>query len=310
MDWRLMFKGDYIQAVEFGDSKPTFKISEVRLCKLEGEDGRTKDKGVVFFEGKDRGWVLCKTNAICLAAMFGPDTSTWSGKRVTLYSAMVQVGKSKQPGIRVRGSPDIKESMQVEIKLPRKKPTMVTMQATGEQRNGPAPTASNTTALWKETKARLGAEKAKEAWDAAAEQCADGKPSKEWTEAELLSVGEFLSSWSPALDAPPDKAPEPKVDPPKPVEPSSDNRSRNARIAKIREEAKERHGELFADAWADACRECANGKPSTQWSEKEILAVTDYLSRWRVLPVEDTTGVDPEAAAILTGEREPGSDDD
>jgi len=114
--------------------------------------------------------------------------------------------------------------------------------------------------------------------------------------------------------AEPSPSPEPKADPPKAAEPASDNCSRNARIAKIREEAKEKHGELFADAWADACRECANGKPSTQWSEKEILAVTDYLSRWRSLPVEDATdkypGVDPEAAAILTGEREPGSDDD
>jgi hypothetical protein len=106
----------------------------------------------------------------------------------------------------------------------------------------------------------------------------------------------------------PVRAPKPKAEPPKTIDP--DNRSRNARIAAIREEAKEKHGEHFMHAWADACQECAGGKPSTQWSEKEILAVTDYLSRWRSLPVEDSTGVDPTAAAILTGEREPGSDDD
>jgi hypothetical protein len=116
-----------------------------------------------------------------------------------------------------------------------------------------------------------------------------------------------LSARKPS--APTDE-PEPKADPPKAAESSSDARSRNARIAAIREEAKEKHGELFTDAWADACRECANGKPSTQWSEKDIMSVTDYLSRWRSLQVEDATGVDPEAAAILTGEREPGSDDE
>lgn len=117
--------------------------------------------------------------------------------------------------------------------------------------------------------------------------------------------GKLAARTRPAI---PPANPEPKADPPKPAEPSSDARSRNARIASIREEAKEKHGELFADAWADACRECAGGKPSTQWSEKEIVSVTDYLSRWRSLQVEDATGVDTEAAAILMGGREPGEE--
>lgn len=109
-----------------------------------------------------------------------------------------------------------------------------------------------------------------------------------------------------------ERKPDLKADPPKASAPSSDNRSRNARIAAIREEAKEKHGDRFADAWSDACRECANNRPSTNWTDKEILAVTDYLSNWRFLRVEDATspGVDTDAAAILTGEREPGSDDD
>lgn len=131
MHWKALFKGDYIAAVEFGDKQPTLKIANVKLCKLESEDGRQKDKGVVFFEGKDRGWVLNRTNATCLGAMFGDDIEAWSGKRVTLYATMVQVGKKKEPGIRVKGSPDIAEPMKVEIKLPRKKPQWVTMLPTG-----------------------------------------------------------------------------------------------------------------------------------------------------------------------------------
>ena len=117
--------------------------------------------------------------------------------------------------------------------------------------------------------------------------------------------GKLAARTRPAI---PPANPEPKADPPKPAEPSSDARSRNARIAPIREEAKEKRGERFAHAWADACRECAGGKPSTQWSEKEIVSVTDYLSRWRSLQVEDATGVDTEAAAILMGGREPGEE--
>jgi hypothetical protein len=130
MNWKLMFKGDYIAAVEMGDKTPTLTIKGVKLCKLEDDKGRQKDKGIVFFKEIDRGWVLCKTNAMCLARMFGDDTNDWTGKRVTLFSTLVQVGKEKQPGIRVKGSPDIAAPMTVEIKLPKKKPFPMRMQVT------------------------------------------------------------------------------------------------------------------------------------------------------------------------------------
>jgi hypothetical protein len=138
MHWKAMFKGEFIAAVEFGDKQPTLTIASVKLCKLESEDGRQKDKGVVFFEGKDRGWVMNRTNATCLAAMFGDDTASWNGKRVTLYATLVQVGKKKEPRIRVKGSPDLPKPVPVEIKLPRKKPYTVTMQPTGAKPNGAA----------------------------------------------------------------------------------------------------------------------------------------------------------------------------
>jgi hypothetical protein len=131
MDYRLMFKGDYIQAVEFGDKQPTVEIASVRLCKMDDEKkGRQVDKCVVFFKGRDRGWVICKTNAMCLAGMFGNDTTGWVGKRVTIYSTLVAFGKEKVPGIRVKGSPDISKPVEVTVKLPRKKPIVMRMQVT------------------------------------------------------------------------------------------------------------------------------------------------------------------------------------
>lgn len=281
MDWRLMFPGGYFQAVEFGDSKPTFVISEVRICKLEGEDGRTKDKGVVFFEGKDRGWVLCKTNAICLAAMFGTDTSTWVGKSVTLYSTMVQVGKSKQPGIRVRGSPDLTEPLEVEIKLPRKKPTTVTMQATGDHGGPPAKPApskaekTQATAiklLWSETNNRLGPEEAKIAWAALGDRYAEGRPSKDWTEHEVAAIRANIGVWPNSQSA---QTPAATPD-------------RGARIAKIREELDAKAGKERATAmWPQVCDEAAGGRPSLNWTEADITAVSEYVRDWKTLPVQD-----------------------
>lgn len=138
MDWRALFKGAYLTAVEFGGREPTFKIQGVDTIDLEQEDGQTKPKAVVFFvdvdgdgyKGIDRGWVLCKTNAMCIAAMFGNETDAWVGKRVTLFATDVQVGKERKPGIRVKGSPDIKAPITATIKLPKKKAFPMTLSPT------------------------------------------------------------------------------------------------------------------------------------------------------------------------------------
>jgi hypothetical protein len=124
------FKGDYIAAVEFEGKTPLVTIDHVKSVDLVGEDGTTKSKPVVYFREAKRGWVLCKTTAQGLAAMFGPETDGWTGKRVHLHAEIVQVGKEKKPGIRIAGSPDIEKPVTFELRLPRKKPKRVTLAKT------------------------------------------------------------------------------------------------------------------------------------------------------------------------------------
>lgn len=133
MDYRALFKGDYIAAVEIGDKKPTLTISGVKLCKLQQEDGREKDKGIVTFKEIERGWVLNRTNAQAIAAMFGNETDGWIGKRVSLHAVPVRVGPKTKPGIRVYGSPDISAPVTFMLTLPRKKPIKTTLQPTGKK---------------------------------------------------------------------------------------------------------------------------------------------------------------------------------
>lgn len=128
MHWQGFFKGTYITGAEFGDRTLVATISRVESVDLEGEDGRVKPRAVVWFSDLDRGWVLCKTNAICVAAMFGDDVDGWVGKRVHLFSTEVNVGKDKKIGIRVKGSPDITRPVTATIKLPRKKPFTMVLQ--------------------------------------------------------------------------------------------------------------------------------------------------------------------------------------
>ncbi|HSN69049.1 MAG TPA: hypothetical protein VLV48_07375 [Thermoanaerobaculia bacterium] len=136
MKWQAMFQGDFISAVEIENKTPTLTIREVKGATMEDEKGKKQGKAVVYFREIKRGWVLAKTNALCIAAMFGDECDGWIGKRVTIHSEIVQVGPDKAPGIRVSGSPDIDKPIAVTIKLPRKKPRKMFMQPTGK--NGAA----------------------------------------------------------------------------------------------------------------------------------------------------------------------------
>lgn len=134
MDWRAAFKGNFISAVEFAGKEPTLTIAGIKVVKVEDEKTKKdKDRLVIFFKETDRGWLPCKTNAICLAGIFGSnETDAWLGKRVTLYSTKVDFGKDKVDGIRVRGSPSLSAPVDVLVKLPKKKPRIMTMVPTGK----------------------------------------------------------------------------------------------------------------------------------------------------------------------------------
>lgn len=148
MDYALGFLSDYISASELiGKDDVTLTIGSVTLEKVEslkqGDDegqGKMKDRIVIRFKGtkSDRGWLLNKTNALCIVQMWGRETTAWIGKRITIYSTMVRVGSKMENGIRVKGSPDLAEPLTFSLKLPRKKPIPTTLVPTGKpQKDAP-----------------------------------------------------------------------------------------------------------------------------------------------------------------------------
>jgi hypothetical protein len=141
MDYGLGFLGEYITAAELVGKTPTLTINKVTLEKVESlksdddAGGKMKDRIVVYFaEGKSgRGWLLNRTNAECLKEMWGRETNEWLGHKVTLFVSQVRVGRKMEPGIRVKGSPELTEPRQFELKLPRKKPILTTLVPTGKE---------------------------------------------------------------------------------------------------------------------------------------------------------------------------------
>lgn len=148
MDMGLGFLGTYITAAELVGKTPTLTISRVALEQVEslktGDDQgapKTKDRVIVYFKEskQNRGWLLNRTNAECLRELWGRETDAWVGHKVTLYATNVRVGPKMEPGIRIKGSPDIESQITFDLKLPRKKPTPYTLHPTGKK---PTPTTA------------------------------------------------------------------------------------------------------------------------------------------------------------------------
>ena len=149
MDVMLGFLGEYITAAEIVGKTPTLTINKITSEKVESlkkDDeaaGKMKDRIIVYFsEGKSgRGWLLNRTNAECLRALFDSrETNDWLGKRVTLHAVNVRVGPKMEPGIRVKGSPDITEPITFDLRLPRKRPIATTLVPTGKPQTQPEAT--------------------------------------------------------------------------------------------------------------------------------------------------------------------------
>ncbi len=132
VDWDELYPNRFLKAVEFKGNRYTLTIVDVILEELEGDKG-PQVKGIVAFKETEKQLALNKTNGICLKAMFGRKLADWRGRRVTLFPSE----HKGEPCIRVFGSPDIPETMQIEIKLPRKRPATMTMHKTEVKTKGP-----------------------------------------------------------------------------------------------------------------------------------------------------------------------------
>lgn len=142
-----LYPGRFMKSGELLGEKRTFTIKAVAVDEVEGDKGK-KVQGFLEFKEVDRHFLLNKTNGQCLKGMFGKALSAWEGKRITIYPDSVQFGPEMVDGMRIWGSPDIKEDMTVIVTLPRRKPIAMKMhkvdlgQPARANTNAPAPTSA------------------------------------------------------------------------------------------------------------------------------------------------------------------------
>lgn len=59
-------------------------------------------KPVVYFQGKTKGLVLNKTNALSIEMAYGDEMDDWRGKEITLFATTTMYGGKRVPCLRVR----------------------------------------------------------------------------------------------------------------------------------------------------------------------------------------------------------------
>ena len=95
-----LYPSKYISASDLQGRDVEVTISNVAIEEV-GKDNEKRP--ILYFQGKQKGVVLNKTNAHNVGAIYGPDTNGWIGQRVTLFVAWVDFQGKSVEAIRIRG---------------------------------------------------------------------------------------------------------------------------------------------------------------------------------------------------------------
>lgn len=91
------FPSNYVKAQDLQGRTVTATIADCRMEDFGGEE-----KPVLYFQGKEKGLVLNKTNASAIVSAYGDETTAWAGRPVELFVARVMFQGRMVDGIRVR----------------------------------------------------------------------------------------------------------------------------------------------------------------------------------------------------------------
>ncbi len=130
-----LYAGRFLKAGELLGKKVTLTISDFDLEELQGDDGAKKAKAIISFKETEKKLVACKTNGLCIRDMFGKELVNWVGKRITIFEDTW----NGEPCIRVWGSPDIAEDLEVTVTLPRRRPFKKVMHKVEAAKRGREP---------------------------------------------------------------------------------------------------------------------------------------------------------------------------
>lgn len=97
MNINQAFPSKYLSAPDLQGRDVTVTVSHIVNEKV-GDDV----KPILYFQGKEKGVVLNKTNAMTICGMYGPETDGWSGRQVTLITVWTDFQGKPVQAIRIK----------------------------------------------------------------------------------------------------------------------------------------------------------------------------------------------------------------
>jgi hypothetical protein len=95
------FPGQYLKAQDLGNARVPVTIDRVEMEDIGGDH-----KAVLYFQGKEKGLVLNKTNSSTITELAGTDeTDDWRGTRVILFKTRTEYQGKRVDCIRIDEAP-------------------------------------------------------------------------------------------------------------------------------------------------------------------------------------------------------------
>jgi hypothetical protein len=96
-----IFPSRFLKAHDLGGKPYTLTIKAVTLEDL-GHGAEKESKLAIAFEKATKMMLLNRTNAMIIASLYGPETDSWKGKAVTVYSARVKAFGAWHDALRIK----------------------------------------------------------------------------------------------------------------------------------------------------------------------------------------------------------------
>lgn len=99
----LLYPSRYLKAGDLRGKDVTVTIKDIEpRHELSRQDNTKEAKPVVLFVESDKLFVMNKTNAKTIAALYGSEVLNWRGKRITFYAAKVNAFGKEHECLRIR----------------------------------------------------------------------------------------------------------------------------------------------------------------------------------------------------------------
>jgi hypothetical protein len=104
------FPSKYLKPTDLQGKQVIVVMSHVTM-ETVGDDERP----VLYFQGKEKGLIINKTNAKTIANAFSEDTEDWRGGEIVLFETPVDFQGKTMPAIRCRVPPRKSESKAADL---------------------------------------------------------------------------------------------------------------------------------------------------------------------------------------------------